>query len=130
MKNRLIILLIIVLLISGCIATSFTTRETKEMTRNEAELKAFTYLYEHTTNKQVYDKELKLENYVFDSWKEEDIWHVIIYVGHTFIEILVYDDGSDQIKVLAKTDYWKRVPKEVKSKVYENMNKDTGIGFS
>lgn len=124
MKNKMMLLLILILFIGGCVTTSFTTKdkESEQMSREEAELKAFQFLYDHTTNKQVYDQELKVENYVFDSWKEEDIWHVIIYVGHTFIEIYVYDDGSDNIKVLAKTDYWRSVPKEVKDKI----NEDTG----
>ncbi|MBL7100933.1 MAG: hypothetical protein ISS23_03205 [Nanoarchaeota archaeon] len=131
MKNKIIIiLLIIILLVSGCEKTSLTTKDPEKISRGEAELKAFKFLYEHTQNKDVYDKELKVENYIFDSWKEESVWHVIIYVGHTFIEVLVYDDGSNNIKVLAKTDYWRRVPKDVKTKVYDNMNKDTGVEFS
>lgn len=125
MKNKLIIVLLIsILLISGCgIITSFTTKEPKKISREEAEFKAFKFLYEHTKNKEVYDKELKVENYVFDSWKEGDIWHVIIYLGHTFIEVLVYDDGSDQIKVMTKTDYWRNMPKEVKEKINEKSDK-------
>lgn len=126
MKNKLLVLLLIsILLISGCGLTSFTTKEKeqKKISRDEAEFKAFKFLYEHTKNKEVYDQELKIENYVFDSWKEEDIWHVVIYVGHTFIEIWVYDDGSDQIKVLQKTDYWKNVPKEVKTAISEKTGK-------
>ena len=128
MKNNLIILLICTLLISGCF-TGFTTKDEEGISRVEAEAKALQFLYDHTTNKEVYDRELKLENYVFDSWKEEDIWHVIIYLGHTFIEVLVYDDGTEKIKVLAKTDYWRRVPKEVKSTVYKDMNKDSNVEF-
>lgn len=127
MKNKLIVLLLIsIILISGCGFTSFTTKEgeQKKMSRDEAEFKAFKFLYEHTKNKEVYDQELKVQNYVFDSWKEEDIWHVIIYVGHTFIEIWVYDDGSDNIKVLQKTDYWRTVPKEVKAKISEKAGKN------
>lgn len=125
MKNKLIIVLLIsILLLSGCgIITSFTTKEPKKISREEAEFKAFKFLYEHTKNKEVYDKELKVENYAFDSWKEGDIWHVIIYLGHTFIEVLVYDDGSDQIKVMTKTDYWRRVPKDVKDKINEKSDK-------
>lgn len=131
MKTKIILIFLVsILLISGCGLTSWTTKKTEEtkegISRDEAEFKAFKFLYEHTTNKEVYDKELKVENYVFDSWKEEDIWHVIIYLGHTFIEVLVYDDGSDQIKVLTKTDYWKTVPKEVKTKISES----TGIELS
>ena len=130
MKNKFIIIFLIsLLLISGCGMTSLTVKE-KKIDRDEAEFRAFKFLYEHTTNKEIYDKELKVENYVFDSWKEGDIWHVIIYLGHTFIEVLVYDDESDQIKVLTKTDYWEKVPKAVKSKIYEDMNKNTDIKFS
>jgi len=131
MKNKLITLLLIsLLLISGCGMIGFVTKEPEKMSRDEAEFKAFKFLYEHTSNKELYDKELKVENYVFDSWKEEDIWHVVIYVGHTFIEVLVYDDGSEDIKVLAKTDYWQEVPKEVKNIVYEKMNEDMNVDFS
>ncbi len=123
-------MLISILLISGCGLTSFTAKDAEKMSRDEAEFKAFKFLYEHTKNKEIYEKELKVENYVFDSWKEEDVWHVIIYVSHTFIEVLVYDDESENIKVLTKTDYWKKTPKEVKTKVYENVNKGTGVDFS
>ncbi len=132
MKNKTLILLILLLtvLISGCVFTAFTTKKVKPISRDEAELKALNYLYQNTKNKEIYDREVTVKNYVFDSWKEEKIWHVIIYVSHTFIEALVYDDGTDQIKVLTKTDYWKRVPKDVKTKVYEDMNKNTGVGFS
>ena len=132
MKNKTLItiLLILIILISGC-TTSFTTKQTKTgMSRDEAEAKALKFVYEHTSNKEIYDKELTIKNYVFDSWKEENIWHVIIYVGHTFIESLVYDDGTDQIKVLQKTDYWKKVPKDVKTKVLQDMNKDSGVQIS
>lgn len=131
MKNKIIIILtVITLLISGCVITGFSAKDPQKITRDDAEFKGFKFLYEHTQNKGVYDQELKVENYVFDSWKEEDIWHVIIYVGHTFIEVLVYDDGSDNIKVLAKTDYWRSVPNKVKGKVYNNINKDSGVEFS
>lgn len=107
MKNKVIILLMIILLLNGCVLTSWTTKEKEpeKMSRIEAESKALEHLYKHTSNKQVFDKELKIENYVHDSWKEENTWHVILYVGHTFIEVLVYDDGSDKIKILLKTDY-------------------------
>lgn len=129
-KTALIILFLVSLvLVSGCI-NSFTTKKVKEMGRDEAELKALNYVYQHTSNKEIYDKELTVKNYIFDSWKEENTWHVIIYVSHTLIEVLVYDDGTNQIKVLPKTDYWKKVPKDVKTKIYENVNKNTSIGFS
>lgn len=123
MKNKLIIacLIVILLLASGCGLTSFITKEQK-MSREEAELKAFNFVYEHTNNKEVYDKEPTAKNYAFDSWKEENTWHVILYVSHTFIEVLVYDDGSNNIKVLTKTDYWKNVPKNVKDEIKEKTS--------
>jgi len=83
-------------------------------------------LYQHTTNKEIYERELIVKNYIFDSWKEENVWHVIAFLGNTFIEILVYDDGSDQIKVLQKTDYWSKVPRDVKAKMLQNANNNTG----
>lgn len=100
------------------------------MSRDEAEVKALQFVYEHTSNKEIYDKELTTKNYVFDSWKEENIWHVILYVSHTLIEVLVYDDGTGQIKVLQKTDYWKKVPKDVKTKILQDANKNSGAGIS
>lgn len=132
MKNKTVItiLLAIMLLVSGCM-TSLTTKQVKTgMSREEAEAKALKFVYEHTSNKEIYDKEVTVKNYVFDSWKEENTWHVILYVSHTFIEVLVYDDGTDQIKVLTKTDYWKKVPTDVKTKVFQDANKNTGVGIS
>lgn len=123
MKKKILILFLLAILISGCI-TSFTTKEDteKKMPRDAAEQKALDFIYQHTKNKEVFDQPVTIQNYVFDSWREGDIWHVIIYVGHTFIEIFVYDNGSGDIKVLPKTDYWKRVPKEVK----DEINQKTG----
>jgi hypothetical protein len=131
MKNKtLIMLLVLTILISGCVFTAFTTKKVKTISREEAEAKALQFVYEHTSNKEIYDRELTVKNYVFDSWKEENVWHVIIYVSHTFIEVLVYDDGTDQIKVLTKTDYWKKVPTDVKTKILQDTNKDTGVSIS
>ena len=132
MKNKIFItiLLILIILISGC-TTSFTTKEVKTgISRDEAEAKALKFVYEHTSNKEIYDREITVKNYVFDSWKEENIWHVIVYVSHTFIEVLVYDDDTNQIKVLTKTDYWKKVPTDVKTKVFQDANKNTGVQIS
>ena len=124
MKSKIIVLFLIsIFLVAGC-STGNTTKEIEKMSRDKAEYLGFKFLYEHTKNKEVYDKELKVENYVFDSWKEGDIWHIIVYVGHTFVEILVYDDGSENIKILTQTDYWQTVPPELKEKVFENMNKN------
>jgi len=132
MKNKTLIvsMLLLTLLISGCVFTAFTTKKVKTMSRDEAEAKALQFIYKYTSNKEVYDREVTVKNYVFDSWKEENIWHVIIYVGHTFIEALVYDDGTNDIKVLPKTDYWKKVPQEVKAKILQDANKGTGVEFS
>jgi len=121
MIRKIVMLALCLLIVSGCTITGFTATE-KEMTRDEAEIKAFNFLYENTNNKNVFDKELKLENYVFDSWKGEDKWHVIIYVGHTFIEVWIYDDGTNRAKILTKTDYWGSVPREVKSEIYKKTN--------
>ena len=132
MKNKTIIItlsLILLLLTSGCI-NSFMTKEVKTMSREEAEAKALQFVYEHTSNKEIYDREITVKNYVFDSWKEENVWHVILYVSHTFIEVLVYDDGTNNIKVLTKTDYWKKVPKDVKTKIFQDTNKNTGLSIS
>ncbi len=131
MKNKTIImLLVLIILISGC-TTSFITKQVKTgMSREEAEAKALEFVYEHTSNKEIYDRELTVKNYVFDSWKEENTWHVILYVSHTFIEVLVYDDDTGQIKVLTKTDYWKKVPTDVKTKVFQDTNKNTGVQIS
>lgn len=134
MKNKTLIPLILVLtvLVSGCVLTAFTTKEVKtgEMSREEAELKALNFVYQHTKNKEIFDKELTIKNYAFDSWKEENTWHVILYISHTIIEVLVYDDGTNQIKVLTKTDYWKKVPTDVKTKILQDTNKNSGVGFS
>ncbi|MDP2906893.1 MAG: hypothetical protein Q8O03_03045, partial [Nanoarchaeota archaeon] len=75
MKNKTLILLILLLtaLISGCVFTAFTTKEVKTMSREEAEARALKFVYEHTTNKEIYDREITVKNYVFDSWKEENI---------------------------------------------------------
>jgi cell division protein FtsI/penicillin-binding protein 2 len=130
MKNKTtVMLLVLIILISGC-TTSFMTKQVKTMSREEAEANALKFVYEHTSNKEIYDREITVKNYVFDSWKEENVWHVILYVSHTFIEVLVYDDGTDQIKVLTKTDYWKKVPPDVKTKIFQDTNKDTGVGIS
>lgn len=120
MKNKTLILLMLLLtlLISGCVFTAFTAKEVKTMSRDEAETKALNFLYQSTQNKEVYDREVTTTNYVLDSWKEENIWHVIIYVGHTLIEVLVYDDETNNIKVLTKTDWLSKAPQEVKSKIY------------
>lgn len=123
MKTQIILLSLLILLIGGCI-TSLTTKEEKKMPREVAEQKALEFIYEATKNKEVFDQPVTIQNYVFDSWKEEDIWHVIIYVGHTFIEVWVYDDGSGDIKVLTKTDYWKKVPKTVKDEINQKTNKN------
>ncbi|MBU4501629.1 MAG: hypothetical protein KKA79_03495 [Nanoarchaeota archaeon] len=128
MRNKIIALLLLLVILSGCKITGSTVEETEIPDRIQAEAKALQFLYDHTQNKEVYDKELSLENYVFDSWKEGDEWHVIIYLGHTFIEVLVYDD--ENIKVLQETDYWRKVPKDVKTKVYEDMNKGTDVEFT
>jgi len=128
MKTKLLIISALLILLTGCAINKFTAQEpeAKTISRDEAEAKALQFLYQHTTNKEIYERELIVKNYIFDSWKEENVWHVIAFLGNTFIEILVYDDGSDQIKVLQKTDYWSKVPRDVKAKMLQNANNNTG----
>ncbi len=121
MKTKVIVTLVLFLfLVSACTFTGKTTAavEKKKIDRDTAEKKALKYVYEHTKNKEIFDKEVVVENFIFDSWKEGQVWHVILFVHHTFVEVLVYDDGSGKIKVLTKTDYWKNLPKEVKSQIW------------
>lgn len=97
------------------------------MPKDIAEQKALKFVYEHTSNKEIYDKEVTVKNYISDSWKESNIWHVIAYISHTSVEVLVYDNGSDNIKVLTKTDYWKKVldiPEEEKENEEETSEKE------
>lgn len=92
-----------------------------EILQSVAEQKALQFIYEHTKNKEVFDKEVTVENYVTESWMEEGIWHVMLNVGHTPIEVLVYNDGNDNIKVLTKTDYWKSVPSTPEEETEEEI---------
>ena len=122
MPSKLTLALIMsALLLIGCGMTEKGTPE-KSITRDQAETLALEHLYSYTTNKEIYDKELKAENYVFDSWKDGSLWHVIIYVGNTFIEVWVYDDGTGRMKILPSTDYWSKVPEEVKEEINRRMN--------
>ena len=75
----------------------------KNITRDDAERLALETVYKYTKNKDVFDKPLEPENYVYDSWLENSKWRVILYVSHTTIEAWVDTEGN--VQVLQKTDY-------------------------
>ena len=67
MKYKIITLLILLVVLSGCNMTGSTVENTEMPDRIKAEVTGLQFLYDHTQNKEVFDKELSLENYVFDS---------------------------------------------------------------
>lgn len=92
MKKAIMILIILTSMVYGCSQTNVSVE--KNLTRIEAEQLAVKRVYELTKNKDIYNESMPFAQ---DSWKEGDLWNVIVIASHTSVKTYVYNNGTVKV---------------------------------